>query len=74
MGADAICAPGKACQVEKLFGARGIEGILRDVQFVGPVIRRKNAAGGLRLAVEQVSDERGAICGEGQSLADFSVS
>ena len=64
---------GETRGIEKLFRAGGVERVLRDVRFVGPVIGRKNAAGDTGLAVNQIADERLAVGSIGQGLANFAA-
>jgi len=64
----------EASGVEKFFGASGVERVLRDVGLVGPVIGRKDAAGNLRLAVQQISNQCSSIRGEGRGLSNFFAS
>src|SRR6266446_10452766 len=71
--AHAVLFAGKARGVEKLSGAGGIVGILRDIRFGGPVIGRKHAGGELGLAVEEIADKRVAIGREGERLAEFAM-
>jgi len=72
--AHAVFFARKTGVVEKFFGAAGVERVLRDVGFVGPVIGRKDAARNLRLAAEEIADEGSAVCGEGERLTNLLAS
>jgi hypothetical protein len=69
----AVAFARKAGRVEQLFGASGIERVLGEVGFVGPMIGRENAGGDASLAVQEVANEGFAVGGESQGLTDFRV-
>src|SRR5580692_8338823 len=59
--------------VEYFFGVGGVEGVLCDVWFIGPMIGRKYAARDARFAVKQIANKRFAVGSESESLANFAL-
>src|SRR5207302_8231667 len=58
---------------QKLFCARRIIRVLRHVGLEGPMVGRKDAGSDFRFAVKEIADERFAVGGESQRLADFAA-
>src|SRR5437660_8198177 len=54
--------------IEQLVGAIGIMIVARDIPVVGPALRRKQTAGGLRLSSPQIFDHRLPVESIGDSL------
>src|ERR1700722_2566506 len=71
MKTRAILLAWETSGVQDCFGPRRIQGVLRDIRFVCPVIGRKNAAGNAGLTPKQITNKRFAIRGKGERLANF---
>jgi len=71
MRADSVLLARETRSVEYLFGASRIVRILRDIRFGGPVIRGQSAPSQLRLATEEIANERFAVGRQRKELGEF---
>jgi hypothetical protein len=71
--AHAVLFARKTRSVENLLGASGSVRMLRDIRIGGPVIRGQRARGELRLAMEEIADERFAVGRKCKGLANISM-